>query len=261
MEQRHDVDRLLATWSEDAYSPPAPAYLSKVLERTQRTRQRHAWASLERWLPMTVTTDRPAAPRALRLAWILLIVVALVVVAAGIAIVGSRVPGADPGAASRRGGRDRVHVSGRRRDRTPGGRPVHRPRRRHGPPSADRCLQHSRHRPVAAVVARWHAHRLPPLPGGDGLGHGDRRRRRQPDDPVDGCRRARRVLLRARRLLVVGGWADRGLRRPRAVPRPTRPVRRPGRWVGGGGDAPASRHERRVSEVLARRPTDRLPGQ
>ncbi len=90
MKQRPDVDRLLSTWSEDAYSPPAPAYLSKVLERTRRTRQRHAWASLERWLPMTVTTDRPAAPRALRLAWILLIVVALVVVAAGIAIVGSR---------------------------------------------------------------------------------------------------------------------------------------------------------------------------
>jgi hypothetical protein len=39
---------------------------------------------------MTVTTDRPAAPRALRVAWILLIVIALVVVAAGIAIVGSR---------------------------------------------------------------------------------------------------------------------------------------------------------------------------
>ena len=90
MTQRRDVDRLLATWSEDAYSPPAPAYLTKVLERTRHTRQRRAWASLERWLPMTVTTDRPAAPRALRLAWILLIVVALVVVAAGIAVVGAR---------------------------------------------------------------------------------------------------------------------------------------------------------------------------
>ena len=39
---------------------------------------------------MTVTTDRPAAPRALRLALILLIVVALVVIAAGIAVVGAR---------------------------------------------------------------------------------------------------------------------------------------------------------------------------
>jgi hypothetical protein len=90
MTQRPDVDRLLATWSQDAYSPPAPAYLTKVLDRTRHTRQRRAWASLERWLPMALTTDRPAAPRALRPAWILLIVVALVVVAAGIAIVGAR---------------------------------------------------------------------------------------------------------------------------------------------------------------------------
>ena len=90
MTQRRDVDRLLATWSEDAYSPPAPAYLAKVLDRTRHTRQRRAWASLERWLPMTVTTDRPAAPRALRLAFILLIVAALVAIAAGIAVVGAR---------------------------------------------------------------------------------------------------------------------------------------------------------------------------
>ena len=42
------------------------------------------------------------------------------------------------------------------------------------------------------------------------------------------------VLRRARRLRVVAGWADRRLRRPRGVPRPTRPVRRPGRRVGAG---------------------------
>ena len=215
MKQRPDVDRLLSTWSEDAVWPPAPAYLSKVLERTQRTRQRHAWASLERWLPMTVTTDRPAAPRALRIAWILLIVVALVVVAAGIAIVGSRLLVPAPalplgGAAviaftSQDGGETEPLVGDLYTVRADGT-----DLRRLTDASSN-----SRHRPVAAVVARWLAHRLPPLPGGDGLGRGDRRRRRQPDDPVDGCRRARRVLLRARRLLVVGGWADRRLRRPR----------------------------------------------
>ncbi len=97
MTQRRDVDRLLSTWSGDAYSPPAPAYLSKVLERTRQTRQRHAWASLERWLPMTVTTDRPAAPRALRVAFIMLVVVALVVAAAGIAVVGARLLKPSPG--------------------------------------------------------------------------------------------------------------------------------------------------------------------
>lgn len=39
---------------------------------------------------MSVTTDRPAAPGALRMAWILLIVLALLVAAAGIAVVGAR---------------------------------------------------------------------------------------------------------------------------------------------------------------------------
>ena len=90
MDQRPNVDRLLSTWSEDAYSPPAPAYLSKVLERTQRTRQRHAWASLERWLPMTVTTDRPAAPRRAAARLDPAHRRRPFVLAAGIAIVGSR---------------------------------------------------------------------------------------------------------------------------------------------------------------------------
>ena len=90
MTQRRDVDRLLSTWSEDAYSPPPPAYLTEVLERTRRTRQRRAWASLERWLPVSLTTDRPAAPRALRLVWILLIIVVLLILSAGIAVVGGR---------------------------------------------------------------------------------------------------------------------------------------------------------------------------
>lgn len=90
MQQRPDVTRRLEAWREDAFAPPAPAYLSQVLERTRHTRQRPAWASLERWLPMKVTTSQPAATGSLRLAWMLLIVVALVIVAAGIAIVGSR---------------------------------------------------------------------------------------------------------------------------------------------------------------------------
>ncbi len=90
MQQRPDVTRRLEAWHEDAYSPPAPGYLSEVLERTRHTKQRPAWASLERWLPMSVTSDRPAAPRALQPVWILLIVVALVLIAAGVAVVGAR---------------------------------------------------------------------------------------------------------------------------------------------------------------------------
>ena len=97
MQQRPDVARRLEAWHEDAYAPPAPAYLSQVLERTRRTRQRPAWASLERWLPMKLTTSQPAATGSLRLAWILLIVVALVIVGAGIAVVGGRLLTPSPG--------------------------------------------------------------------------------------------------------------------------------------------------------------------
>ena len=40
MTHRDDLDRLLMAWVDDPYSPPAPHYLSQVLERTRRTRQR-----------------------------------------------------------------------------------------------------------------------------------------------------------------------------------------------------------------------------
>ena len=164
---------------------------------------------------MSVTTDRPAAPRALRLAWILLIVVALVVAAAGIAVVGARL--LEPSPALPLGGAAVIaFASRRRRDRSHVGDIYTVQRRWHRPAPADRCVRCTfRHRQAPRVVARWHAHRLPQLPGRQRLGRGDRRRRRQPDDPVDECRRARRGLRRARRLRVVAGRADRGLRRPR----------------------------------------------
>ena len=55
-------------WLDDPSTPPAPRYLGEVLERTRRTRQRPAWASLERWLPMTVITRPPALTAAVGLA-------------------------------------------------------------------------------------------------------------------------------------------------------------------------------------------------
>ena len=59
MTQRDDLDRLLSTWLDDPYTPPAPQYLGRVLERTRQTRQRPAWASLERWLPMADKVLQP----------------------------------------------------------------------------------------------------------------------------------------------------------------------------------------------------------
>ncbi len=90
MRQTDDLDRMLDAWLDDPYSVPTPRILGKVLERTSRTRQRRAWASLERWLPMAVITRPAAAAPSLRIAWILLIALLALSLAAGAAIVGSR---------------------------------------------------------------------------------------------------------------------------------------------------------------------------
>jgi Tol biopolymer transport system component len=88
MKQIDDLDHMLSAWLDDPYTPPAPHYLGQVLERTRRTRQRPAWANLERWLPMADTLDRPAA-RPLRMAFLLILALLVLVVAATVIGVGS----------------------------------------------------------------------------------------------------------------------------------------------------------------------------
>jgi Tol biopolymer transport system component len=96
MTHRDDLDQLLSTWLDDPYTPPAPAYLSQVLEQTRQTRQRRAWANLERWLPMASEfTGRTATPP-LRLAWLLIIGLLVVALVAAVAVVGSRLLNSPP---------------------------------------------------------------------------------------------------------------------------------------------------------------------
>ena len=90
MTHRDDLDRLLSTWLDDPYTPPAPRYLGRVLERTRHTRQRPAWASLERWIPMADKVLQPTTAPPLRAAWLLLIALLVVGLVAGIALVGAR---------------------------------------------------------------------------------------------------------------------------------------------------------------------------
>ena len=66
-----------------------PTTADDILRQVARTRQRPAWTFLERWLPMAVIT-RPAPAPPLRMAWLLLIALLVVALAASIAIVGSR---------------------------------------------------------------------------------------------------------------------------------------------------------------------------
>jgi Tol biopolymer transport system component len=85
----HDLDRVLSAWLEDADLPASPRNLRAVLERTRGTRQRPAWASLERWLPMAVITARPTLASPLRMAWLVLITLLVLAIAAGSLIAGS----------------------------------------------------------------------------------------------------------------------------------------------------------------------------
>jgi dipeptidyl aminopeptidase/acylaminoacyl peptidase len=87
--------RNLSTWLHEDAEHHVPDHLAEVLQRTAATRQRPAWSSLERWLPVD-TTLRPRLvmlPRASRL----VLVAALILIMAALAIIAvgsyrSRVP-------------------------------------------------------------------------------------------------------------------------------------------------------------------------
>jgi TolB protein len=78
-------ERSLIDWLEEAGAPQAPDYVDEMLARTRATRQRPAWASLERWLPMQLTLRRPilAVPR---MAWLLVVLGLLIAVFVAVAL-------------------------------------------------------------------------------------------------------------------------------------------------------------------------------
>jgi len=89
----YDFDRSLVDWLDEAAAPQVPDYFDELLDRTRHTRQRPAWASLERWLPMQLTLPQPMAVVP-RVAWLLL-VLALIVILGALALAaagGHRLP-------------------------------------------------------------------------------------------------------------------------------------------------------------------------
>ncbi len=85
-------ERHLPSALSDLAVPATPDYLTDILGRTAATRQRPAWASLERWLPVDIATTRVPATR---MPWRQLGLLALlaVLIAATLAIyIGSRQP-------------------------------------------------------------------------------------------------------------------------------------------------------------------------
>ena len=86
MKEQRAFARFVSVWLDERAGSNSPGYLDEILARTLRTRQRPAWSSLERWLPMETTLRLNAVPR---FAW-LFVVLTVVIALALIAVVGSR---------------------------------------------------------------------------------------------------------------------------------------------------------------------------
>lgn len=78
-------DRTVSEWLDEQAGRGTPGYLDDILSRTTRSRQRPAWSSLERWLPMQASRRLAPVPRVVWLLVVLGLVVALgvAVLAAG----------------------------------------------------------------------------------------------------------------------------------------------------------------------------------
>lgn len=83
-------ERTVSRWLHEAAQQQVPDHLETVLQRTRTERQRSAWSSPGRWLPMDTTFSGRIAP-ALRPAWILVAVgLLLITLVAAVLLGGSR---------------------------------------------------------------------------------------------------------------------------------------------------------------------------
>lgn len=80
-------DRTVSVWLDEQAGRGAPGYLDEILTRTTRTRQRPAWSSLERWLPVQTTLRLAPVPR---IAWLLVVLALIVALGVAVLAVGSR---------------------------------------------------------------------------------------------------------------------------------------------------------------------------
>jgi hypothetical protein len=89
MTSNEDFVRNLELWLDDQAGPVTPGYLDEVVEGVNRTGQQPAWANLERWLPIDLTSaGRRAQLR--RLAWVAVIGALVVALATAAVFVGSQ---------------------------------------------------------------------------------------------------------------------------------------------------------------------------
>jgi Tol biopolymer transport system component len=96
--------RQMATWLHEDAEHRVPDHLSEVLERTAATRQRAAWSSPGRWLPVDLTIRRSVLDRPNFLRPVALLVLIGLLLAAIVAlVVGSSRPALEPFGLARNG--------------------------------------------------------------------------------------------------------------------------------------------------------------
>jgi Tol biopolymer transport system component len=83
MTAHDEFNRMFSDWLDEQAGRGAPDYLDGILARTTRTRQRPAWSSLERWLPVQLTFTGRLAPIP-RPVWIVALLATLVLAAAAL---------------------------------------------------------------------------------------------------------------------------------------------------------------------------------
>ena len=167
MTARNDFDGIVSDWLADEAGRGAPDYLAETLARTTVIRQRPAWSSLERWLPVQLTFNDRLAPIP-RLAWVAALLAMLVLAACCAAPCGRRAATSAP-FRCRRQRPDRLR--GWQLDQDRG-------RRRHG-----RSADHhgAGRRGGADLLARWPTPRLSHRPSLRAIDR-HRRRGRVPSD-------------------------------------------------------------------------------
>ncbi len=87
-----DLERLEPRLPEllaDLATARVPDYFDDMLLATARTRQRPAWSSLERWLPMDVALPAPLRAPSLR-PLLIIAILGILIVASALAFAGSR---------------------------------------------------------------------------------------------------------------------------------------------------------------------------
>jgi Tol biopolymer transport system component len=83
----HDAfGRTLSTWLHEDAEHHVPEHLDDVLQRTAATRQRPAWSSLERWLPVNITLRRSLFSQPVQFGQIALLLIIGLLIAAFVAI-------------------------------------------------------------------------------------------------------------------------------------------------------------------------------